>query len=266
MFQRCAKLVFVGLMVSCVFAVSDAYARGRSHRAKSVYVVGPRASTEGQSFGAKRGQRMRRDANGDGVCHMRGRGDQRFVDADGDGVCDRFVDADGDGINDNSPLAGLDLTNDQKAAIAEIRASGTGPHRDAVLEILTEEQRARFERNHDLDFAYEVKGVARFRVNYFMQQNGIGAAFRLIPSVVWTLEECGAKESLHYANARYLCFYLQQRGLLRKFYKTFRDAHRAGKDKTGWASFTQVVGGPQSAAEFEKAWHAWVKTLKWPPR
>jgi len=61
-----------------------------------------------------------------------------------------------------------------------------------LLEILTEEQRARFERNHDLDFAYEVKGVARFRVNYFMQQNGIGAAFRLIPSVVWTLEECGA--------------------------------------------------------------------------
>ena len=76
---------------------------------------------------------------------MRGRGDQRFVDADGDGVCDRFVDADGDGINDNSPLAGLDLTDDQKAAIAEIRASGTGPHRDAVLEILTEEQVAQLE-------------------------------------------------------------------------------------------------------------------------
>lgn len=39
----------------------------------------------------------------------------------------------------------LDLTEDQKAAIAELRASGPGPHRDAVLEILTEEQVAQLE-------------------------------------------------------------------------------------------------------------------------
>jgi len=65
-----------------------------------------------------------------------------------------------------------------------------------LFEILTEDQRARFERNHDLDFAYEVEGVARFRVNYFMHLHGIGAAFRLIPAVVWTLEEAGAPETV----------------------------------------------------------------------
>ena len=74
----------------------------------------------------------------------------------------------------------------------------------------------------------------------------------------------GKEEPLNYANARYLCLYLQQRGLLRKFYKTFRDAHKAKKDKTGWTSFKQVVQEPP--APFEKKWHAWVKTLKWPPR
>jgi hypothetical protein len=73
----------------------------------------------------------------------------------------------------------------------------------------------------------------------------------------------GSKESLHYANARYLCLYLQERGLLRKFYRTFRGAHRAGQDATGWASFKEVIGEPPDA--FETKWHDWVKTLKWPP-
>ena len=74
----------------------------------------------------------------------------------------------------------------------------------------------------------------------------------------------GDKEPLNYANARYLCFYLQERGLLAKFYKTFRTAHKAGTDKTGWDSFKKVIGEPP--ATFEKKWHAWVKTLKWPER
>jgi hypothetical protein len=72
----------------------------------------------------------------------------------------------------------------------------------------------------------------------------------------------GDKESANYANARYLCLYLQERGLLRKFYATFRDAHKAGKDKTGWDSLVQTIGQPPE--EFEKQWQAWVKTLKWP--
>ncbi len=81
------------------------------------------------------------DEDGDGICDTRAnRGQGRFVDADGDGVCDNFVDEDGDGINDRSPLAQLDLTDEQKAQIVEIRASGPGPHRDEIQAILTEEQ------------------------------------------------------------------------------------------------------------------------------
>jgi hypothetical protein len=72
----------------------------------------------------------------------------------------------------------------------------------------------------------------------------------------------GPKESLHYANARYLCLYLQHRGLLTKFYAAFRDAHKAGKDRAGWETLKQIIAQPPD--EFEKQWHDWVKTLKWP--
>jgi twitching motility protein PilT len=46
-----------------------------------------------------------------------------------------------------------------------------------------------FQRSHDLDFAYGIEGVARFRVNYLYQQNGASAIFRLIPEKVDTLEQ-----------------------------------------------------------------------------
>lgn len=41
----------------------------------------------------------------------------------------------------------------------------------------------------DTDFAYELDGVARFRVNLFRQQRGAGAVFRIIPSKIMTIEQ-----------------------------------------------------------------------------
>jgi len=41
-----------------------------------------------------------------------------------------------------------------------------------------------FETTGDLDFAYGLEGVARFRANYFVQRNGAGAVFRLIPEEI----------------------------------------------------------------------------------
>jgi twitching motility protein PilT len=62
-----------------------------------------------------------------------------------------------------------------------------------VLELLREAATAaqweEFQRSHDLDFAYGIEGVARFRVNYLYQQNGASAIFRLIPEQIATLEE-----------------------------------------------------------------------------
>ncbi len=62
--------------------------------------------------------------------------------------------------------------------------------------ILSRELWQRFRETNDLDFAYEVPGLARFRVNIFRQQRGLGAVFRLIPSKVMTLDELSLPRSL----------------------------------------------------------------------
>src|SRR5881396_218816 len=48
-----------------------------------------------------------------------------------------------------------------------------------------------FEQHGDLDFAYQMDEHSRFRTNYFKQSEGYGAAFRLIPTKISTLEELG---------------------------------------------------------------------------
>ena len=53
--------------------------------------------------------------------------------------------------------------------------------REIVYSILNDSQRKRFENEQQLDFAYAIPGVARFRVNCFFQRGAISAAFRLIP-------------------------------------------------------------------------------------
>ncbi|MFH0926010.1 MAG: type IV pilus twitching motility protein PilT [bacterium] len=58
-----------------------------------------------------------------------------------------------------------------------------------IYEIMTQEQRKNFEEIHDLDFSYELPGIARFRCNTFMQRNGIGAVFRIIPTKIKTITE-----------------------------------------------------------------------------
>ena len=45
------------------------------------------------------------------------------------------------------------------------------------------------ETKRNVDFAYSLPGVARFRVNAFFQRASVGAAFRLIPSEIKSLEE-----------------------------------------------------------------------------
>ncbi len=48
-----------------------------------------------------------------------------------------------------------------------------------------------FEETGDVDFAYEVPGLARYRVNFFMQHRGIAAVFREIPQTILSVEQLG---------------------------------------------------------------------------
>ena len=57
-----------------------------------------------------------------------------------------------------------------------------------IAEILTANQRKRFDEGHDLDFSYVSEDRGRFRVNVFRKETGIGATFRFIPGEVPTLE------------------------------------------------------------------------------
>ena len=60
-----------------------------------------------------------------------------------------------------------------------------------LFELIDEAKKKVFEATGDLDFAYEIEDVARFRVNFFMQKRGIAAVFRQIPSKVQTADELG---------------------------------------------------------------------------
>jgi twitching motility protein PilT len=74
---------------------------------------------------------------------------------------------------------------------------GAEETRDALYGILTSEQQKHLELNRQLDFAYSLPGVARFRVNVYFQREAVGAAFRLIPQEIKTLEELGLPPVLH---------------------------------------------------------------------
>ena len=74
----------------------------------------------------------------------------------------------------------------------------TGDDTRALLyRILSSEQQKHFELNRQLDFAYAMPGLARFRVNVYYQSESVGAAFRLIPQEIKSLEELNLPPILH---------------------------------------------------------------------
>ena len=60
-----------------------------------------------------------------------------------------------------------------------------------LYRILSTEQQKRLEVERQIDLSYAISGVGRFRVNVFFQRGAVGAAFRLIPHKIRTLEELG---------------------------------------------------------------------------
>ncbi|HFC97498.1 MAG TPA: type IV pilus twitching motility protein PilT [Thermosulfurimonas dismutans] len=69
--------------------------------------------------------------------------------------------------------------------------------RAMLYEITPEEKIKQFEETGDVDFGFEVPGLARFRVNFFQQHRGVGAVFRLIPSQIRSIEELGLPQILN---------------------------------------------------------------------
>jgi twitching motility protein PilT len=81
------------------------------------------------------------------------------------------------------PMEGFPVLNSQQT-------------REVVYGILNDDQRKRFENNQQLDFAYAIPGVARFRVNCFFQRGTVSAAFRLVPQEIPALDTLGVPQVL----------------------------------------------------------------------
>ena len=69
--------------------------------------------------------------------------------------------------------------------------------RTLVYRILSTEQQKQLETKRQFDFSYSLPGVARFRVNAYYQRTSLGAAFRMIPTRIKTLEELALPERLY---------------------------------------------------------------------
>jgi len=82
-----------------------------------------------------------------------------------------------------SPVAGASIWSADKV-------------RSGLVSLLSADQLARFEEHLELDLAYTLSASARFRVNMYQQRGAIGAAFRLIPTTIKTLEQLGVPDSV----------------------------------------------------------------------
>jgi twitching motility protein PilT len=68
--------------------------------------------------------------------------------------------------------------------------------REMIYDILSNDQRQRFESEWELDFAYTLPRTARFRVNVYFQKGSMGAAFRTIPHEIKGLKELGLPKAI----------------------------------------------------------------------
>ena len=72
----------------------------------------------------------------------------------------------------------------------------------------------------------------------------------------------GDNSGLNYAMARYLCYYLQEQGLLVTYYREF--VEHAAEDPTGYQTLQRVLG-TEDMKTFQDTWEAYVMALRFPP-
>ena len=75
------------------------------------------------------------------------------------------------------------------APVKDLAALSADETKDLIYTTMTKDQQNEFETALEVDFATEVKNVARFRVNAFHQAHGPAAVFRVIPEKIPTLDE-----------------------------------------------------------------------------
>lgn len=81
----------------------------------------------------------------------------------------------------------------QVGKLRKVKSSDVTPDqaKNLIYEILTPHQRKALEQNLQIDFSYEIKGLARFRGNVILQRKGLDATFRVVPLKIPDLHELG---------------------------------------------------------------------------
>ena len=92
------------------------------------------------------------------------------------------------------PLLRINGKLEKMEGFSEIKPEDS---RRLISSLLSDVQREEYNLNHQLDFAYELVGLARFRVNAYWERRGESAAFRLIPTEIKTVKELGLPEILN---------------------------------------------------------------------
>jgi hypothetical protein len=107
----------------------------------------------------------------------------------------------------------------------------------------------------------ELKGDVNWRLPELQKAIGAGK-LRPLRELITVDDFRGEQESLNYAQARYFCMYMQSRGALGSFYKSFRNGYR--EDHTG-LSYAEEVLGKRRIELIERDFVDWVMRLHWQP-
>jgi twitching motility protein PilT len=65
-----------------------------------------------------------------------------------------------------------------------------------IYSVLTDDQKAKFEEDHELDFSIGIPSVSRFRVNVFMQRGSVAGVFRAIGENIPTVDDLGLPQTI----------------------------------------------------------------------
>jgi twitching motility protein PilT len=93
---------------------------------------------------------------------------------------------------DETPMVRIDGEMTRMPAATVLEAERT---KEMLAAIMPEHNAEEYRQTHDTDFAYEIEGVSRFRVNVFTDRKGTGAVFRTIPEEVLTADQLGLPDS-----------------------------------------------------------------------
>ncbi len=85
----------------------------------------------------------------------------------------------------------LQLRIDEKLVSVDDHILTSDESKKLTYSVLSSDKIEKFERDLELDMAFGIANLGRFRVNVFRQRGSISASIRLVPHTIWTFDQCG---------------------------------------------------------------------------